>query len=58
MPSSSLVEIEVEVKDGVVDKVEVGVGVEVDVGVRHGKRSNLSADTFCQQSIFPQKIYL
>ena len=25
---------------------------------RHGKRSNLSADTFCQQSKFPQKLYL
>ena len=25
---------------------------------RHGKRSNLSADVFCQQSNFPQKIYL
>ena len=23
--------------------------------VRHGKRSNLSADAFCQQSKFPQK---
>ena len=28
------------------------------LGTRHGKRSNLSADAFCQQSKFPQKMYL
>ena len=32
--------------------------LEVVASLRHGKRSNLSADAFCQQSKFPQKISL